>query len=206
MLRRTETCRQKMNFYVFASCVGLSGKDKGGLTVTFDALFDVLEKLDKDVIVTALVALDKYVPGPLPEGEEPFDISYVRGLRALGSMVVLGPVEGLGLTLAAWRWLPRAVYEAYRAIWRVRVEGAAPRVLKLAVGILIVPTTSLAVIATPPIGFLFGLGDVSKEAYTNGFAPAPQTPESITRLSSRSSCQIYGLRQPLGTAVSEVRR
>lgn len=134
--------------YGFYRCAGLSDKDEGGIVIAFDAFVDILKKFDEDFLVNALVALDKYAPSPLPEGEEPFDISYMRGLRALGSMIVLGPVEGMGLTLATWRRVPRAVYEAYRAIWRVKVRGAAPRVLKLAVGILIVPTTSLAVLAT----------------------------------------------------------
>lgn len=108
---------------------------------------------------------------PLKEGEEPFDVPIIDGMRGLVSAVLAAPFEAVGLTLVVLRHWPRAVYEMYRAIWSwpdsllMLTFSVAASALGLMAAVLVVPLAPVASLAC-------GLGDTCVEGYRHGIRAA----------------------------------
>jgi hypothetical protein len=115
--------------------------------------------------------LRKVSTKPLKEGEKPFEIRIVDGLRGLASVALAAPFEALGLTAVVLRHWPRMVLETYRVIWRWP-NGLIELTFSIALSALAAPIAALIVPLTPVATLAFGTYDTCTEGYQTGIRSA----------------------------------
>lgn len=108
---------------------------------------------------------------PLEEGEEPFDVPIIDGLRGIISAVVVAPFESIGLTGVVLLHWPQTVYRLYQSLWSWP-DSLMMLTLCIAISALVSVGAVLVIPLTPVAALAFGLGDTCVEGYRHGIRSA----------------------------------
>jgi hypothetical protein len=147
---------------------GFTSGIKDGLGGAIEAASKDVKRFNTELAVEARQGIREIADQKPSDGEEPFDISPVRG--ATGALAGLGNtvVGGVGIGLSTVSQLPEAFLTANRAISKSDM-GLPLKTVSHAVSL------PLAVVAAP-LGFvggaLFGLGSGAYYGYKDGFSEA----------------------------------
>ena len=142
--------------------------EKGVLESAREAVRDLKEMHAKGLSAKLIEGIKELSTKPLPEGEEPYDISLGGGLKGLAAATAGAAIDGVGVGVVTLVQAPRAFYKLNKALWQS--EAALP--LKTIGSILSLPATPLAVGLSVVGGALYGMGVGAKDGYTEGLGEA----------------------------------
>lgn len=133
---------------------------------------DLVRTFNKDMVEEGFFCwLEEVWKKPLKEGDKPFDVPIIDGLRGIVSSVVVAPFEAIGLTAVVLRHWPHLVYRMFRAIW-IWPESLLMLTFSAALSILGTGAAILIVPLTPAVTLAYGLGDSCVEGYRHGIHSA----------------------------------
>lgn len=139
-----------------------------GIGESISESFKDVGRFHNELAGKAIEELREYQSQPLEEGEEPFDISPIKGVESLAAGTVTTVMGGVGGAAVTLRHLPGGALQLAGEIAEADVNLPA----KAALGVGLVVGTALAVPLAGVAGALGGLGFGVYQAYNEGFGSA----------------------------------
>lgn len=144
---------------------------KYGLGESITKCLDLVREYRNQLSEEHCDLLEKQWCAPLEEGEKPFDVPLVNGLRGVVSAVLVGPFEAVSVFGVGARHMPRILYELFKVLlhWP---ESLADLALMTTMSALAVPVCVLLVPLSAIASIGYGVVDTCAEGYTDGFTSA----------------------------------